>query len=134
MRNVTLGTVTDVESPHAGRGRLRANLSNRIVQVYKEHYGRGPTVARTFIEDEFVFTVLEDGLLRNELTLVAGGEHELVSTYRSHLSAVVEPLLCEAVQEATGRRVVAHYAQTGFDPPRSIEVFVLDGPLDVDAA
>src|SRR6266516_470638 len=50
-----------------------ARISNGIVQLLAEHYGRGPTKARTFMFDRFVVCVLEDLLTRSEQTMVANG-------------------------------------------------------------
>ena len=109
-------------------GELRAALSNALVALMKEHYGKGPTAAKSFINDEYVFTVLEGGLTRNEETLLAAGEEAVVREYRIRFQQAVGHEFSEAVERITGRRVLTYHSQIVFAPPRSFELFVLDGP------
>jgi uncharacterized protein YbcI len=109
-------------------GEMRATLSNALVALMKEYYGKGPTAAKSFIEDEYVFTVLEGGLTRNEETLLANGQDELVRSYRLSFQQAVRDRFMSAVAEITGRQVLDYHSQIVFDPPRSFELFVLDGP------
>jgi uncharacterized protein YbcI len=110
-------------------GEIRAALSNAIVALMKEHYGKGPTAAKSFLNDEYVFTVLEGGLTRNEETLLAAGREDAVRDYRLEFEQAVRDKFCGVVERITGRRVLDYHSQVVFDPPRSFEVFVLDGPV-----
>jgi len=109
-------------------GELRAALSNALVVLMKEHYGKGPTAAKSFINDEYIFTVLEGGLTRNEETLLAAGQADVVRDYRLSFQQAVRQQFTQAVERLTGRRVLDYHSQIVFDPPRSFELFVLDGP------
>ena len=108
---------------------VRVALSNAMVGMKKEYYGRGPQRAKTYINDEYVFVVMEGGLTRNEETLLAAGEHDLVRSYRLRFQEAMGPTTKAAIEELTGRTVVTYHSQMLFDPPRSIEIFVLDPPL-----
>ena len=110
-------------------GEVRAALSNALVALMKEHYGKGPTAAKSFINDEYVLTVLEDGLTRNERRLLDAGEEKLVRDYRLRFQQAVEEEFSSAVERITDRRVLTYHSQIVFDPPRSFEFFVLDRPL-----
>lgn len=57
---------------------LEARVSQVVVRTMKDLYGRGPTHAKTFFCDEYVFCVLSGGMTRDEETMVGGGEHEAV--------------------------------------------------------
>ena len=46
--------------PLAG-GRLLAEITNRIVAFVREHYGRGPIKAKTYMLDNLIVCVLTDG-------------------------------------------------------------------------
>ena len=46
--------------PLAG-GRLLAEITNRIVSLMREHYGRGPIKAKTYVLDNLIVCVLSDG-------------------------------------------------------------------------
>jgi uncharacterized protein YbcI len=115
-------------------GEVRAALSNALVALMKEHYGKGPTAAKSFINDEYVLTVLEGGLTRNEETLLAAGRGDTVRDYRLSFQQVIRDEMCGAVERVTGRRVLDYHSQIVFDPPRSFEIFVLDAPLPTPAA
>lgn len=111
-----------------GLGPMRAAISTQLVALKKEFYGKGPVGAKTYIQDEYVFVVLEGGLTRNEETLLAAGEQDLVRGYRLRFQEVMREPITGAVEEATGRRVLDYHSQIVFDPPRAFEIFVLDAP------
>src|SRR4051812_8604452 len=104
-------------------GEMRAALSNALVALMKEHYGKGPTAAKSFINDEYVFTVLEGGLTRNEETLLATGRSDVVREYRLAFQQAVREQFTGAVERITGRTVLDYHSQIVFDPPRSFEMF-----------
>jgi len=109
-------------------GSISLAVSNALVRVKKQLYGRGPVKAKTYINDNYIFSVLEGGLTRNEETLLAAGEHGLVRDYRLRFQEAVADTATTAVEEATGRKVVAYHSQIVFDPDRAFEIFVLDEP------
>src|SRR5215211_3850786 len=49
------------ESVSEETGALRQEISNAVVGLYKEHYGKGPTQCRTYVEPELVVVVLGGG-------------------------------------------------------------------------
>ena len=107
-------------------GSLRAALANAMVGLKKRYYGRGPEAAKAFIEDDYIFVVLEGGLTRNEETLLAAGKQDLVRQYRLTFQEVVGPTATGAIEELTGRRVIGYHSQIVFDPPRAFEIFALE--------
>jgi uncharacterized protein YbcI len=108
-------------------GSLRSAVANAMVGLKKQYYGRGPEAAKAFIEDDYIFVVLEGGLTRNEETLLAAGKEDLVRRYRLTFQEVVGPSATGAVEELTGRRVIGYHSQIVFGPTRAFEIFVL-GP------
>ena len=109
-----------------GLGPMRAAISTQLVALKKEFYGKGPVGAKTYIQDEYVFAVLEGGLTRNEETLLAAGEIDLVRSYRLRFQEVMRDQLTSAVEEITGRKVLTYHSQIVFDPMRAFEIFVLE--------
>ena len=107
-------------------GRMRASLSNAMVGLKKELYGKGPTKVKTYLNDNIVFCVLEQGLTQNEKTLVAAGEQSVVRDYRLKFQEVVKNSSTEAVERITGRKVLGYHSQIVFDPDTAFEIFVLD--------
>jgi uncharacterized protein YbcI len=108
---------------------LLKDISNAMVGIKKNLYGKGPTKAKTFINDNIVFCVLEGGLTQNELTLLDAGEEDLVRRYRLRFQEVISEQATGAVEELTGRKVVGYHSQIVFDPDRAFEIFVLDAEL-----
>jgi uncharacterized protein YbcI len=106
-------------------GGQRSAISTAIVALFKEFYGKGPTAAKTYFNDDWVFVVLEDGLTRSEETLVEAGEHALVRAVRLRFQEVMTERICTAVAEIAGREVLTYHSQLLFHPPRGIEMFLL---------
>jgi uncharacterized protein YbcI len=111
-------------------GRLLEQITNAIVRLYSEDFGRGPTGAKTYVLDDVVICVLRDGLTPVERTLRDGGHSELVREVRLRFQDSVEKELRGVVEELTGRKVTAFLSQANVDPELTIEVFFLDGPLE----
>jgi uncharacterized protein YbcI len=120
-----------VESPDSGRRHsVRSEISNAMVGLKKEFYGKGPTKAKTFLNDNYVFCVMEGGLTRNEQTLIDCGQEDLVRTYRLRFQEAMEAPTVEAVQRITDRSVIGYHSQIVFHPERAFEIFVLDRPIE----
>jgi uncharacterized protein YbcI len=120
-----------VESPDSGRRHsMRSEISNAMVGLKKEFYGKGPTKAKTFLNDNYVFCVMEGGLTRNEQTLIDRGHEDLVRTYRLRFQEAMEAPTVEAVQRITDRSVIGYHSQIVFHPERAFEIFVLDRPIE----
>jgi uncharacterized protein YbcI len=109
-------------------GSLRTALANAMVGMKKQFYGRGPTAAKAWLLDDYVFVVLEGGLTRNEETLLADGKQDLVRSYRLSFQETVGPTTMAAVAELVGRKVMSYHSQIVFNPPRTFEIFVLEPP------
>jgi uncharacterized protein YbcI len=118
-----------VESGDPASQSVRSEISNAMVGLKKEFYGRGPTKAKTYLNDNYVFCVMEGGLTRNEETLVGRGHEDLVRNYRLRFQEAMEDSTVEAVQRITGRKVIGYHSQIVFKPERAFEIFVLDGPV-----
>ena len=109
---------------HSGGSELAA-ISNGIVQLLRETYGRGPTKAKSYLNDNIVLVVLEDILTTVERTLVDRGEEDLVRRVRLRFQEVEAKQFTGAVEELTGRPVVAYNSQVTLHPPVGFEMFVL---------
>ena len=112
--------------PDEPEGSVRAALANAMVGMKKQYYGRGPTAAKAWVLDDYVFVALEGGLTRNEETLIAAGKADLVRSYRLAFQETMTDVATRAVAEITGRRVLTYHSQIVFGPTRTFEVFVLE--------
>jgi uncharacterized protein YbcI len=107
-------------------GSVRAALANAMVGMKKQYYGRGPTAAKAWLLDDYVFVALEGGLARNEETMLADGKEADVRRYRLSFQETMGDTVMAAVAEITGRRVLTYHSQIVFDPVRTFEIFVLE--------
>jgi uncharacterized protein YbcI len=107
-------------------GEQLAAVSNAVVKIFSECYGRGPTKAKTYAFDGYVLCVLEDILTTVERTLVDRGEEDLVRSVRLRFQEVEADKFTGAVESIIGRRVIAYNSQVTFHPPVAFEMFVLD--------
>jgi uncharacterized protein YbcI len=108
------------------RGRQAASISNAITRLHRDHYGRGATTTRTIIQRNYVVCFLEDIYTPVERTLIEAGRSEPVKKTRNILQDAMGPKFREAVEEATGRTVIAFMSQVHFDPDMAAEIFVLE--------
>lgn len=106
---------------------LTAEISNAMVRVYKEQFGRGPTKTRThWCGTDTIVVVLEDTLTVAERNLVRHGEHERLRGQRTFAQYAALLDFCEPVERLTGRTVRSFVS--GIDTEAdglSTEVFVL---------
>jgi uncharacterized protein YbcI len=108
-------------------GETLAAVSREMGRLKAEYYGRGPDEAKAFINDEFLFCVMKDGLTTVERTLLAGGEHDLVRDVRLRFQQQLREDFTGAIERITGHEVLTYQSQVLFDPDYVIEMFVL-GP------
>jgi uncharacterized protein YbcI len=117
--------VTEHDEP-LSVGELQAAVSNAIVRIMRDFYGKGAARSRTTIFDEYVFVILEDVLTTAEMTLRNGGAGELVRKVRMRFEDVMTSAFVGEVERLTGRTVVAYHSQVVLEPPSCFEIFVLD--------
>lgn len=96
-------------------------ISNAMVWLYKEAFGRGPTRVRTtFAGPETVLVVLEDAVTTTERTLIALGEIERLQQSRLVIQQALEEQARSAVERALGRKTLAFI--TGIDLHRGVAI------------
>jgi uncharacterized protein YbcI len=114
--------------PLAG-GRLLAEITNRVVALIREHYGRGPIKAKTYLLDNLIVCVLSDGFTPIEKTMMEGGQSERVLDMRRDFQRLMQTRYTQLVEELTGRKLLAFLSQTHVEPDLTVEMFLMDGPL-----
>jgi uncharacterized protein YbcI len=121
---------SSVDGAPATDGRTRSPLlqiSNAMVRLYKEAFGRGPTKARAqFIGNDTLIVVLEDSLTVMERNQLAIDQRRRLRDARLEIQDAMEGKLRSAVEDVLGRRTVAFIS--GVDPRQdiSIELFTLE--------
>ena len=91
----------DPDAADQERMSLQVRVSNAVVQTMKDLYGRGPTGAKTFFCDEYIFCVMSGGLTRDEETMLRAGEHDAVREHRLRFQAVIAPELIQIPRKQT---------------------------------
>jgi uncharacterized protein YbcI len=114
-------------STHIGpiAGSSAAAISNHVVRTMSAYTGRGPTKARTYINDDVVTVVLRDTLTKGERSLVSDDLDELVLTMRKAYQSTMRHELVGGIEAILGRKVLAFMSDNHIDPDVAVEVFVL---------
>ena len=125
-------TAGDPEAdPKRSGGHLLSAISNSIVALRREHYGRGPMKAKTYIHDDIIVVVMrEHGHNAMEKTMIDNGEAERVIALREDFQRVMAKRYSAAIEALTGRTVVAFLNRAHLEPDLSVKVFFIDRPLD----
>ena len=111
----------------AADGEALALVTNGIVRLFSEYYGRGPTRAKSYIlDDRYVITVLRDTMTTVEQTLVSKGKTHLVREVRLTFQEAMAASFKGVVEEAMGRSVASYHSQVLTDEDIGFEFFVLD--------
>jgi uncharacterized protein YbcI len=113
-------------APETRPGQL-TQVTRAMVAIYKDQFGRGPTHAHShYAGSDMIVCALEDTLTPIERTLVAIGEHQRLRDIRMLFQHTAEDAFRSAVEDITGRRVIAF--SSGFDTKADVatEVFLFE--------
>ena len=113
-----------MDQQHESQSRS-AKIATSAVKLLHEYTGRGPTKARTTIDESVVMILLADTLTRGERTLVAHGRADRVLQVRYDYQTAMREDLVGIVERELDREVIAFMSQNHIDPDLAVEVFVL---------
>jgi uncharacterized protein YbcI len=116
--------------PSTVSGDVRTEITDGLVALLKEYYGRGPDRTNTYVNDDLVVCLLRGGFTRVEQTLLEEGHGDDVIRQRMVFQRVMRARFEQVVEHATGRRVVGFMSGNQQNPDMICEVFVL-APNDV---
>jgi uncharacterized protein YbcI len=115
------------ETPAERRGMQTAELSNAMVAIYKEQFGRGPTKAHTvYATKDLLVCTLENSLTPAEEKMLALDEHQRVREIRMFFQHAAEKEFVETVERISGRRVRGFVSGMDTHQDISTEVFYLE--------
>jgi uncharacterized protein YbcI len=106
---------------------VTSQISNEMVRLYKELFGRGPTRARTnFAGPNSILVTLEDSMTPAERTMAELGEHQRLRDVRLFFQHARAQDFRDTIERLTGRRVRAFVS--GMDTHQDVasEVFYLE--------
>jgi uncharacterized protein YbcI len=118
------------QQPQRSPGDVLTAISDGLVALLKEFYGRGPTRAKSYYQDDLVVCLLRGGFTRVERTLLEGGREDSVIQQRMDFQDLMRRRFEQVVEDATGRRVIGFMSGNQQDPDLMCEVFML-GPSDL---
>ena len=123
------------------RASVLLEVSNTMVRLYKEQFGRGPTKARThWAGPDALVCILEDTLTPAERNLVRLGEHQRLRDLRTFFQYSNVREFCEPVEQITGRTVRSFHSSIDTQVEgMSVETFIFypegqDGPSRTEYA
>jgi uncharacterized protein YbcI len=120
----------DAQSTPLTRGDMLTAISDGLVALLKEFYGRGPTRTKSYYEDDLVVCLLRGGFTRVEQTLLAGGRGSSVIQQRMEFQELMRERFTAVIEQATGRRVIGFMSGNQQHPDMMCEVFIL-APTDL---
>ena len=102
-------------------------LSNEMVRIYKDQFGRGPTKVRShYAGPDTLVCVLENTFTPAEKSLQGMGEHQRLREMRMFFQYASAGDFTAAVLTATGRRVRSFISGIDTNTDIACEVFVLE--------
>jgi uncharacterized protein YbcI len=111
----------------ADRAGQLMRITRAMVTIYKDQLGRGPRHAHShFTGADAITCFLEGTLTPVEQTLAALGEHQRLRDIRLLFQYAAEADFRSAVEEITGRRIIAFISGMDTNEDVSCEVFVLE--------
>ena len=118
------------ESPPHAPGDVLTAISDGMVALLKEFYGRGPTRAKSYYQDDLVACVLRGGFSKVEQTLLQGGRGSAVIQQRMEFQELMRERFVKVIEDATGRRVIGFMSGNQQEPDMMCETFIL-APSDL---
>jgi uncharacterized protein YbcI len=123
-------TPRDIQTKPGTHGDVLTAISDGMVALLKEFYGRGPTRTKSYYEDDLVVCVLRGGFSRVEQTLLEGGRGAAVIQQRIEFQELMRGRFEEVIEHATGRQVIGFMSGNQQHPDMMCEVFIL-APTDL---
>lgn len=115
-------------------GHLLSAISQGIVGLLRENYGRGPVKAKTYALDDIIVVVMRgSGFTPLEQTIMDSGEAESaknVVAMRENFQRVIASRYKETIEKLTNRKVLAFLSQAHVEPDITIEIFFIDRPME----
>jgi uncharacterized protein YbcI len=121
----------DIQGRRAS-GDVLAVISDGLTGLVQEFYGRGPTRARSYYQDDLVVCVLQGGFSKVEETLFAGGRGASVIQQRAEFQEVMRERFVEVIERTTCRRVIGVMGGNEQHPDLMCAIFLLDNASIID--
>jgi uncharacterized protein YbcI len=121
----------DRPAPTTSRPAL-TEISNAAVALHRDHFGRGPGAAKSYVTDDVVVCVLNDVFTPVERTLIDAGEADHVRRTRAIHQVALEETYKQRMAEVVGRPVIAYLSTIHIEPDVAVEIFMLGPGVEAD--
>lgn len=111
-------------------GDVLTAISEGVVGLLKDFYGRGPNHAKSYYQDDLVVCLLRGGFTKVEQTLLDGGRGDAVVQQRMQFQQLMRGRFEAVIEEAVGREVIGYMSGNQQEPDMMCEIFVL-APTDL---
>jgi uncharacterized protein YbcI len=116
-----------MREPVQHSGPLRQDISNAVVTLFKQRFGRGPTRCRTYLDADLVVLVMSGGYTPGEQTMFEAGKWHEVRQARLAWQDSMQSRFIETIERLTQRSVKAFMSANHQSPDLTVELFVLNG-------
>ncbi|MCG2676772.1 DUF2294 domain-containing protein [bacterium] len=113
------------------KGQVEARISEAMIKFEKEHMGRGPTEAKTYIMEDVVFVRLKGVLTLAEKQLAKRQEGKvLIKRVRVQLLEDSRSLLKNVIQELTKAKVISMHTDISTRTGERVIIFTLNKNIE----
>jgi uncharacterized protein YbcI len=114
-------------------GPVVSRISREVVQLHANLYGRGPTRAKTHLNEDYALCILDDVFTPAERTLIVAGHAAQVQATRAAFQDAVGPELIAVAETATGRKVRSFISSVHIETEVAVELWLFEPvPMDGD--
>lgn len=112
------------------RGQMEAEISNALISFEKEHMGRGPLEAKTYIIEDIVLIRLKGVLTPAEVHLAKDDEGiQLIKQIRAKLLEKSRGILEDMVKDITGYPTMSFHTDISTNTGERFIIITLSGKL-----
>jgi uncharacterized protein YbcI len=113
------------------KGQIEAEISDAMVKFQREHTGRGPNQAHTYILEDMVLVRMQEVLTPAERQLT-GNPHgqSLVKQFHQQMHEIARTELEEIIASFTACKVTSLHSDVSTKTGEQMSIFVLDRNLE----
>lgn len=114
------------------KGQIEADISDAMVRLQREHTGRGPNQAHTYILEDMVLVRMQEVLTPAERQLT-GNPHgqSLVKQFHQQMHEIARRELEQIIEAHTSCKVTSIHSDVSTKTGEQMSIFVLDRNLEV---
>jgi uncharacterized protein YbcI len=113
------------------KGQIEAEISDAMVRLQREHTGRGPNKAHTYIIDDLVIVRMNEVLTPAERQLTGKPYGQsLVKQFHQQMHEIAREQLESIIESNTGCKVTSIHSDVSTKTGEQMAIYVLDRNLE----